>query len=412
MEKSGRIKDMTDDAHSQFVDGLRVTAEHLQHLQDRLRESVVDLRRTVGLGRIAWGLRAALDNGAVTLTPGCAFSLNGIRLFVDASLNLGTPPLPARLVLRASNADKPALRVAGTPTVITQLTTAQMETDDGSPVDDSALVIATIKDVDGTATLAQDEKLFVAAGDHSHSGTHFQDEQGRWHFDGTLISGAKGDKGDSGPAGPQGEKGDKGDKGDSGPAGPQGEKGDKGDQGIAGPKGDKGDQGVPGPQGPTGPPGPTAQLDWPFITRVSWRQGAQFSLSEAQQMLSRLRINLSSPLNPALLETNQPQVIQVWFEPDSPPAATVNIRSPQQILVLHGTQKLAFQEIDWGINDSADAVGKVLRQGGRLLIRVHVTHLFDVDKRPFCPALEALTGVNYPHVPGGVWESWVFVVAG
>jgi len=46
---------MAEDARTQFVDGLRVSAEHLQHLQDRLRESVLDVRNAIGLGRVAWG---------------------------------------------------------------------------------------------------------------------------------------------------------------------------------------------------------------------------------------------------------------------------------------------------------------------------------------------------------------------
>ena len=54
---------MAEDARTIFVDGLRVTADHLQHMQDRLREAVADLRRTVGLGRVAWGLRAELGEG-------------------------------------------------------------------------------------------------------------------------------------------------------------------------------------------------------------------------------------------------------------------------------------------------------------------------------------------------------------
>lgn len=44
---------MADDARTIFVDGLRVTTEHMAHLQDRLREAVFDLRCAVGLGRVA-----------------------------------------------------------------------------------------------------------------------------------------------------------------------------------------------------------------------------------------------------------------------------------------------------------------------------------------------------------------------
>ena len=135
---------MADDARSQFVEGLRVTAEHLQHLQDRLRESLLDLRRTVGLGHIAWGLVVRLEDGQVRLEPGVALSPGGVRLAVDSPLSLGAAAVGQRVVLRASNADRAALRVGNTPTVITLACTATAEVDDGSDVGADALVVARI----------------------------------------------------------------------------------------------------------------------------------------------------------------------------------------------------------------------------------------------------------------------------
>ena len=53
---------MANDARTQFIDGLRVTSEHLQHLQDRLREAVRDVRTSIGLRKVAWGLRVTSDD--------------------------------------------------------------------------------------------------------------------------------------------------------------------------------------------------------------------------------------------------------------------------------------------------------------------------------------------------------------
>jgi hypothetical protein len=106
---------MAEDARALFVDGLRVTADHRIHLQDRLREELLDLRRSVGLGRIAWGLRvqAGESAGTVTLAPGVAFTPSGVRLAVDSLLSLEMPdgagPFP--VVLRASDSDREALLV-------------------------------------------------------------------------------------------------------------------------------------------------------------------------------------------------------------------------------------------------------------------------------------------------------------
>ncbi|MBX3670454.1 MAG: collagen-like protein [Rhodocyclaceae bacterium] len=551
---------MADDARSHFVDGLRVTADHLQHAQDRLREAVLDLRRSMGLGRIAWGLRAQLSGGSVTLDPGVAFAPGGVRLFIDVPLNLGAPPAPpARLVLRAANADMAALRVGTTPTMITLQTTASLEADDGQDASADALIIARITAGDGGPVLEQDNTLYVAQGHHAHTGTHVQDAEGRWHYDGPALAGAKGDpgeqgeqgdkgdpgdpgpagpqgatgeagpagpqgapgeagpsgakgdpgdpgpagpagppgeKGDSGavgatgptgakgdpgeagadgppgpagpagapgvagPAGPAGPKGDQGETGTAGPTGPTGPRGDKGDPGAIGPsgpigpagpagaKGDKGDTGATGPAGPTGPrgdkgdtgatgpagpagptgstgpqgpigpigpqgpqgePGTTAALDWPTIIKINWKQGAQIPVQSAVTLLQNLAASLSKPLNPTVLEL-QPQIFQIWFEPNS--AAGTAGPLPVAILVVHGTSKLSNQTINWTTTDVASNLTKVLSTGGRLSIRIHVSHLFDQEKRPFAPGLEVLTGVPYPHVPGGAFESWVFVTAG
>src|SRR5216684_7101713 len=99
---------MAEDAHIQFVDGLRVNADHLNNLQDRLHDAVVDLRRTVGLGRIAWGLRAAVTDGKVGVDPGLAFSLSGVRLALESAAALPVPASggPFRIVMRASRSEE------------------------------------------------------------------------------------------------------------------------------------------------------------------------------------------------------------------------------------------------------------------------------------------------------------------
>ena len=92
---------MADDARSQFIEGLRVTAEHLQHLQDRLRESVADLRCTVGCGRIGWGLVVRVDSGQVRVEPGLALASGGVRI----AFSCGNPAyVVARVIAAAGRA--------------------------------------------------------------------------------------------------------------------------------------------------------------------------------------------------------------------------------------------------------------------------------------------------------------------
>ena len=528
---------MADDAHSHFIDGLRVTAEHLEHMQDSLHDALLDFRRAIGLGRVVWGLRVTEENGSVRVEPGCAFAPSGVRLSIDAPLTLAVDELPARVVLRAANEDKAALRVGGTPTLILGRTNAALEDDDGTPAGDDALVLAAIRSVDGKTVAEQDAGIFIAAGNHKHSGEFVQDEQGRWHYDGAPVAGGvkatgggpgaqgptgpagpigpagpvgpigpagpagekgeKGDPGDTGAAGAAGAKGDKGDKGDpgvagapgaagakgdkgdkgdpgaagavgaagakgdkgdrgdpgaagaAGAAGAKGDKGDKGDPGApgapgaagakgdkgdkgdpgaagaAGAKGDKGDPGAPGARGAAGPPGPPGPPgakgdpgpqgsaavfdDFPHITAVNWSHGAVINASAMLQALTSdgLVLTLSKPLHRSLLE-RQAQVVEVFFAPDSP-LTTAAIPPPQAIVVIHGGVKLGASQISWISSDRAESLKALFARSGRLQIRVHAGHLIDTAGRPFSSAVDALTRFNSLRVPGGTWESWMFV---
>src|SRR5258706_266697 len=303
---------MANDGRTQFLDGLRVTADHMQHMQDRLREAVVDLRRTVGLGRIAWGLHVETNNGAVSIQPGVAFAPSGVRLNIDApaSVNIPDGVGPWRVVLRAEESDRESLRVGNQATLIALTTTPSVETDDDSEIGPDALEIASITKKNAGFKAEQDSALFVAAGNHSHSGNFVQDEFGHWHYDGPKLAGKAGDKGD------EGEKGDKGDPGQPGDPGAKGDKGDpglKGDKGDPGTTGDKGDPGVKGDKGDRGEQGIGLDTDWPSIKSVSWKQANVLSSQETLGALNGIRIILTEPLLPAIIE-HQPQVVEVWYE--------------------------------------------------------------------------------------------------
>src|SRR5688572_10707556 len=111
---------MAEDARAQFVPGLRVTADHLTHVQDRFREAVLDLRRTIGLSKIAWGLLVEMDPDHLTIAPGLAFAPNGLRLSLDAPVVLPVTDssAPLRVVLRGVNYDREQLRLGTTRTLI------------------------------------------------------------------------------------------------------------------------------------------------------------------------------------------------------------------------------------------------------------------------------------------------------
>ena len=496
---------MVKDSRSTFVSGLRVTADHLQQVQDALSEAVVDIRRTIGVGKIAWGLRATVDGDQISLRPGLAFAPGGARLEVDSAAVLSVPAGdgPWRVVLRGAETDREELRVGETPTLISLVTTPSVEADDGSALGEDALAIGAVTRENGPLALTQNEQLYVAVGHHSHSGNHFQDDQGRWHFDGPELQGqpgpqgdkgdkgdsgvpgptgakgakgskgdfggpgptgakgakgskgdsgdpgpagakgakggkgdsgdpgpagakgakgSKGDSGDSGPAGAKGAEGSKGDSGDPGPAGAKGAKGSKGDRGNPGPagakgaKGSKGDRGNPGPagaKGDRGEPGQGVDPAWPFVAKVSWKQGVDLTPTKALNTVSSLTCRLSEPLDSSISQSG-PQVMQVWFEPDSwvNPRGSDLVKVPAQILTLHGRLSIESESLVWTLRDDRARVVFFFKQGGRVLIRVHCGHLLDRQQRPFSGSLDGVLGMQSPHTPGGTLESWFFVSAG
>jgi hypothetical protein len=172
-----------------------------------------------------------------------------------------------------------------------------------------------------------------------------------------------------------------------------------------------GEQGLPGSQGiqgPQGQAGDVAQLDWPFIEKTTWPQGASLRAVDAFAQLERVTLSLSARLHPKIQEA-QPNVVQVWFEPN-PPATATAPSGPLPLLTLHGGQKIGASELNWSISDEKDRTVKALQTQGRVMLRVHCGHLVDDKERSFSSSVDALVGVKSPHLPAGVFEGWFFVV--
>ncbi len=450
---------MANDARTQFTDGLRVTADHLQHMQDRLRDAVRDLRLAIGTRKIAWGLHVSASAGTVSITPGVAVSPSGLRLSLDAPTNVSIPAGagPWRVTLSAAEQDRASLRVGNTPTLIVLVTSVAIEPANNPDPGPDALVIATVT---AGSQITQDPALFAVQGAHRHSGGFMQDADGRWHFDGQQVAvgegppgppgqvgpagpvgppgpqgqpgaqgpqgaqgppGAQGPEGQTGaagppgppgqvgPAGPAGGPGAPGATGPVGPAGPQGAQGPIGPAGAPGATGPAGPAGATGPVGPAGPPGPGIDPNPTLIAKLSWQSAATLPLLSALNMVSTLRIDLSGSLGQTTLQ-QQPQVVQVWFLPN-PPATTASAGSP--IAIIHGTSRLDATGITWTSTEPPTVLRSMLGGGGEVLLRVHTGHLFDANNRPVSAALNAVTPLpNRMPLYGGIFEIWFFVSPG
>jgi hypothetical protein len=65
-------------------DGLRITTEHVSHLQMALHSGVQDLREVLGLGKVHRGLAVAAEGtGGVRVEPGIAFDYERNRIICD-----------------------------------------------------------------------------------------------------------------------------------------------------------------------------------------------------------------------------------------------------------------------------------------------------------------------------------------
>ena len=255
---------MSDEQGTFFLDGLRVTAQHLNHLEESAQEAVSDLRRVLGLAHIGYGFRiqVADDGQSATLTPGLGFTASGARVTLDegAALTIPDGDGPFSVALTAGSHDDPTTRVGDTGTIIFADTVVSVAAE--PPPDPDSLVVGTIQRSDGNLAATQDETLFLAPSNHGHSGAFYQDGAGIWRFDGPLLAQTDETAGPAGPPGPPGADGAQGPAGAQGDVGPQGPPGDTGPEGPAGPQGDpgpagpQGDPGPDGPQGPAGDPGP------------------------------------------------------------------------------------------------------------------------------------------------------------
>ena len=68
----------------QVFDGLRLTTQHLEHLQGAFHSAVQDIRQILGLGQVHHGFDVVQDSGrTVTVMPGVAFDFQKNRLVCD-----------------------------------------------------------------------------------------------------------------------------------------------------------------------------------------------------------------------------------------------------------------------------------------------------------------------------------------
>lgn len=70
--------------HIRVFDGLRITTEHMNHLQDSFHSALQDIREILGLGRVYCGFEVVPEAGnAIVVQPGLAFDFQKNRIICD-----------------------------------------------------------------------------------------------------------------------------------------------------------------------------------------------------------------------------------------------------------------------------------------------------------------------------------------
>ena len=78
----------------QVFDGLRITTDHLDHLQGAIHSAIGDVREILGLGQIHRGFAVArLDDATVEIGPGVAFDRQRRRVVIDEPVRVAVPAL-------------------------------------------------------------------------------------------------------------------------------------------------------------------------------------------------------------------------------------------------------------------------------------------------------------------------------
>ena len=386
---------MTTDAFTYFVEGLRVTPHHLMHMQDKLAQGVLDLRRALGLGKIAYGLHATQVEGASSLSAGTAFTASGLRAHLPDAASLVLPADDGDYVvyLVVENRSDVASMIGDLATIVYADARVEILLASADAPEDS-VVVAYFSRAGATTDLTQPGNLFLVPSSHSHSGA-FVEVDGEQRFDGPALEGPPGPEGPAGPAGAAGADGV------AGPAGPAGANGAAGPAGPAGPQ---------GPIGPQGPAGAGFELDPAQLVKVNWDYTAPLGLTEFNLLARKgLLFVFSRELNQDLHKSLLLHLVDV----------RVQVRNPKSRLrLLQGEVDIEQGDtLRWTMaEDLVELLGAegVAQVGLDVRITVHCDYLQDADRARVASYPGALLkiGEKYPLLPGGEMALWIDVIPG
>jgi hypothetical protein len=178
-----------DEGRVRFLDGMRVTIEHMEHLQALWLSAAVQLRKAIGTGKVSYGLRVepAPDN-KVKVGSGLAFDRKGHPLALEeereVALDFG---VSKTLYLTLVYAQRSGGIVNGVPTLVFNELKIVTRAD-APPYTDDAVVFAELQGGDGAVSVVQRGEWYMPPLDHGHSGEFKLDAGLRWRYDGHALA--------------------------------------------------------------------------------------------------------------------------------------------------------------------------------------------------------------------------------
>jgi hypothetical protein len=178
-----------DEGKTRFLDGMRVAQEHLDNLQDTLLAGLIQLRQSIGSGKVCLGFKVqSADGGKVRVSSGIAFDRQARPLILDRDfegpVNFGGAQVLSLVVVYVLRSDLP---VNGVPTVLRN--DVRIEARPASPPypDDAVLFAELHARPGGGFDIVQSGDWYLAPLDHRHSGQFIEDASRGFRFDGHPV---------------------------------------------------------------------------------------------------------------------------------------------------------------------------------------------------------------------------------
>ncbi len=187
-----------DEGKTRFQNGMRVTREHLEHLQDMWIAAAMQLRATVGVGRVSYGLKVeVLAPDKVRVGAGLAFDRQArpMALEQDSELALDFGAGSALFLVLGYQLRSEAL-LNGEPTLLYNDVKLEVRVA-APPYQDDVVVFCELSRQQSGVEAIQKGEWYLPPLDHGHSGAFILDAAQRWRYDGHPL-GFAGPRFDSG----------------------------------------------------------------------------------------------------------------------------------------------------------------------------------------------------------------------